>query len=98
MSVCVVIDMHVKPEMIEQMKAGLLDALPHTGAYDGCQGVDLVVSADDPNNLIIIDKWESRAHYEKYMAWRAESGTTDAFMAALTGEPSIRICEILGSW
>jgi quinol monooxygenase YgiN len=98
MSVYVVIDMQVKPEAIEQMKAGLMQALPETGAYDGCESVALVTDAADPNHLLIIDKWESAAHYEKYHAWRTESGTMDAFMAALTGEPSIRICEILGQW
>jgi quinol monooxygenase YgiN len=74
------------------MKAVLGEALPHTRAYDGCQGVDCVENADDPNNLIIIDKWESRAQYDKYAAWRAESDPAGAFMAMLESEPSTRIC------
>jgi quinol monooxygenase YgiN len=90
MSVYVVIDMQVKPEALEQVKAGLKAALPDTRAYDGCQGVDCYANTEDPNNLIGIDVWESQQHYEKYSAWREETGFTEQMTAALSAPPSIR--------
>ena len=95
MSLFVVIDTQVKPEALEQVKAALKAALPDTRAFDGCQGVDCYENTEDPNNLIIIDQWETPQHYEKYMAWRNETGFTEQMTAALSAPPSFRHFERL---
>ncbi len=45
---------------------------------------------DDPDNLVLVETWESRAHYEKYLAWRREAGTSDRLYRAVMGRPTIR--------
>jgi len=64
--------------------------LGDTRAFDGCSGVDVVVNQDDADNVVLLEHWESRAHYEKYLAWRQERGDLDALGGFLAGAPSIR--------
>jgi len=64
--------------------------LGDTRAYDGCQGVDVVVNDDEAENIVLIESWDSRAHYEKYLAWRQERGDLDSLGSLLAGPPSIR--------
>jgi quinol monooxygenase YgiN len=74
MSTIVLLEMQVKPEAVDEMKAFLKKALPDTRAYDGCQGLDLYGNLDDTGNLVTYQRWASRQHYEKYQAWRTETG------------------------
>ena len=64
--------------------------LADTRKYDGCQGVETFNNQDDPNQLVLVEKWESRQHYEAYLAWRTESGALDAVVSMTSGAPSIR--------
>jgi quinol monooxygenase YgiN len=95
MSVYVLIDTQVKPEALEQVKAALKAALPDTRAFDGCRGVNCYANAEDPNNLIIVDEWETRQHHAKYAAWREETGFNEQMMSALSAPPIFRFFERL---
>ena len=52
----------------------LHEQLPVTRAYDGCIEVYAYQDQDDPTTILAIQEWDSRAHYEKYFAWRGEQG------------------------
>jgi hypothetical protein len=52
MSTIVLLEMQVKPEAVDEMKAFLKKALPDTRAYDGCQGLDLYGNLDNAGNLV----------------------------------------------
>ena len=88
MTVTVLLEIAVKPDvdMVGMMK----QLLPETRAYDGCEGIEVTQNQDDSNNIVLIEKWASRDHYEKYFAWRTERGDIDTLGATLTGPPSIR--------
>jgi quinol monooxygenase YgiN len=93
MSVLVVGDIQVKPEDVSNMKSLLAEALVDTRAYDGCQGIDVYSNTEDSGNIVLIEYWDSRAHHEKYLAWRTETGFMDKVGAMLAGPPSIRYFE-----
>ena len=93
MSVMVILEIQVKPENISNMKSLLAEILPDTRAYDGCQGIETHSNTEDPGNIVAIEYWNSRAHYEKYLAWRTETGVMDQLGAMLAGPPSIRYFE-----
>ncbi len=93
MSVLVILEIQAKPENVSDMKSLLAEALPDTRAYDGCQGIDIYSNTEDSGNMVFIEYWDSRAHHEKYIAWRTETGDMDKFGAMLTGPPSIRYFE-----
>ncbi len=93
MSVIVLLEAHVKPEAIDELKSSLKALLPDTRAYDGCQGIDIYSNTEDGGNLVFYERWDSREHYEKYLAWRTETGVMDQLGAMLTAPPSIRYFE-----
>jgi quinol monooxygenase YgiN len=93
MSVLVLLEAQVKSEDISDMKSYLAEILPDTRAYDGCQGIDVYFDTEDTGNMVLVEHWDSRAHYEKYLAWRTETGVLDKVVAMLAGPPSIRYFE-----
>ena len=96
MSVVVLLEIKVKPEAVNEVKAFLKQVLPDTRAYAGCQGIDIYGNADDAGNMVFYERWDSRAHYQKYLAWRTETGVLDQLGAKLTAPPKIRYYEHVG--
>ena len=64
--------------------------LPDTRAFDGNIGVTVLQNQDDPDTLVLVEEWETKPHYEKYLAWRTETGAMDQLAPALDAPPSIR--------
>ena len=61
------------PAVLEAMRA----ALPITRSRDGCQSLELLVNQDNPENMIVVMRWQSRKHYDTYLAAsKAEYVTT----------------------
>jgi quinol monooxygenase YgiN len=93
MSVVVLLELQVKPEAVNEVKANFKKLLPETRAYAGCLGLDVYGNMDDSGNIVLYERWESRDHYQKYLAWRTETGVLNALGANLTGPPKIRYYE-----
>ena len=93
MSVLVVAEVQVKPEHVSEMKSLLAELLPDTRAYDGCQGIDVHSNTEDPGDMVLIEYWDSRAHHEKYMAWRTETGVMKKVGEMLAGPPVMKYFE-----
>ena len=70
----VVLEMKVKPDHVDEMLESVREMLPATHDYEGCIEVYIYQDQDDPTNLIAIQEWDRREHYEKYFAWRGEHG------------------------
>ena len=90
MSVFVLLEGQVQPDKIEDMKASLVKILPDTRSYNGCQRIDVLFNTDDPGNLVMVEQWESRGHYEKYLQWRTETGVMAKMVSMLVGPPNRR--------
>lgn len=73
----------LKPDAAEQMREGFAAALPDTRNFPGCRSVHVYEDIATTNRLILIENWDSRDAYERYLAWRAESGMLDAMANAL---------------
>jgi quinol monooxygenase YgiN len=93
MSVVVLLEIQVKPEAVNEVKAMLKENLPDTRAYAGCQGLEVYRNLDETGNLVFYERWDSREQYQKYLAWRTESGAMDRLGALLKAPPSIRYYE-----
>ena len=74
--------------------AGLRAALPVTRSKEGCQNLELTVNQDNPDNMIIVMRWQSRRHYEKYRAWREEAGDVKRFAEVTESGLSTRFFDI----
>ena len=95
MSVNVILEIQSNPEDIDVFKSTLKTILPCKLEYDGCIEVQIIENQDDPLNIILIETWESRQHYEKYLTWRIEIGALDAIGAMLSQAPKIRYYDAL---
>ena len=45
--------------------------------------------------MVLVEKWDSREHYQKYHAWRTETGVIDKIRSMVEGEASIRFFELI---
>lgn len=90
MATTVILEIKLKSDMIDAGKQTFKTILPDTRAYDGCNSVEVIENQEDAGNLILVESWESRAKYEKYLGWRAETGALEQLGALCEGAPSIR--------
>ena len=93
MSVNVILEVTSKPDCIDELKHTLESILPDTRSFNGCIGVRVMSNQDDSLNLVLLETWSTRKHYEKYLTWRSERGDLQALSALLSQEPSIRYFE-----
>jgi quinol monooxygenase YgiN len=93
MSVMVLFEAPVKSDAVAKMKSYLAQIFPDTRAYEGCQGIDAYFHTEDGNRMVFVERWDSRAHHQKYVSWRTETGEMDKIGAMLAAAPSIRYFE-----
>ena len=92
MATWVILEGKTKSDTVGQVKELLEKRLPETRAYEGCQSLTPCLS-EDGRTLVVVQVWDSKPHYEKYLAWREETGTFAAFGALMEGEMNIRFFE-----
>ena len=90
MAVRVILEVQAKPGTGDELVALFRSILPETRAYEGCTGADALQNSDDSDNVAVVETWDSREHYEKYLAWQRDRGTSDRLKEALAEPPSIR--------
>ncbi len=84
MSHFVVAEFHAAPGKLDDLIAALKQALPETRAYDGCLSLDSWLDADR-STIVLTEQWVSFDHYDRYLAWRGETGVLAAAAAMLEG-------------
>jgi quinol monooxygenase YgiN len=77
MSITVMVELTVKAEFADGYCVRLQEAFPETRAYDGCE--DIVAYRDEQQlqRIVVVERWASRAHYERYIEWRRGQGIFD---------------------
>ena len=90
MAVTVILEVKAKPGTGDNLVSVFRQILPDTRSYDGCISLELIQNQDDPDVLIAYEWWETREHYEKYFAWRKETGALDTLGPLLVDAPNIR--------
>ena len=82
-----------QPGMGTALLEALAAALVETRAYDGCVSVETFVDADNPDDVLLVEEWATRAHQERYMAWRVENGMIDLLQPILAGPLEIHFLD-----
>ena len=90
MATKVILEVRAKPGTGAELIAFFKSILPETRAHEGCTSVETLQNTDDADNVVLVEVWESREQYEKYLAWQRERGTSDRLMDALAEPPTIR--------
>ncbi|MEI6855834.1 MAG: antibiotic biosynthesis monooxygenase, partial [Acidimicrobiaceae bacterium] len=67
--------------------AGLADSLADTRAFKGCISVEVFTDADNPDTIVLLEKWENKEDQAAYFAWRIETGMMDAIAPIMASDP-----------
>jgi quinol monooxygenase YgiN len=94
MTCIVILEVTAKKGTGRQLVETLHGILPDTRNKDGCQGVEVTTNLDNSDNLVLVERWATRQHYENYLAWRQQRGDLDKLAEALAGPPSIRYFDL----
>lgn len=95
MSIMIILDAKLKADKVEDTKSLFAEMLPDTRGFDGCEGITMILNEEDPTNMVLVEKWASKSHYEKYHHWREETGGLDRIRELLDGRPGRRFFEII---
>jgi quinol monooxygenase YgiN len=80
----VIAEFPVKPGKRDEFEAALHAALPDTRAFKGCRDIKVFHDAER-DTFVLIEKWDSFDHYDKYLAWRMENGLGELLDPLLKG-------------
>jgi quinol monooxygenase YgiN len=67
----------------------LAHALPVTRTYNGCRYCNTFTQADNPQEIILIQGWDSRTAQQQYIQWRQETGALNELLELLTEPPTV---------
>jgi len=90
----VILEITAKNGSAEDVMTMLQMCLPDTRSYDGCGDVTVNFNKDTLT-FVLVEYWESKSHYERYLAWRKETGVFGDLVSLLETEPSIRYFEVI---
>jgi quinol monooxygenase YgiN len=94
MTVSVLLEGTLKEGLADQFEEICTDAFKVTRAFDGCQNINLTFNVENKHNYVLMEVWDSKEHYEKYLAFRTEDGTIAAVTDMCSEGPTIRIFDI----
>jgi quinol monooxygenase YgiN len=89
MGIVATLRLPVQPDKVEQLKSFLKADLPDTRQFEGCQAVSVYQDEDVPASIVVWGTWDSRNHFEKYLAWRTARGDQQALGAMLAAPPAV---------
>jgi quinol monooxygenase YgiN len=87
MSHTVVLELTFNPGAGESVIPMIVASLTETRAYQGAELIEPYVDADNPDRLVIWEKWATKADQESYLAWRVETGMNEALAPVLAEPP-----------
>ena len=94
MAVSVLLSGKLKDGLIDQFTAICTEAFQVTRAFDGCQNINLTFHVNEIHKFVLTEVWDSKEHYEKYLAFRTEDGTIAAVTEMCVDGPNIDIFNI----
>lgn len=87
MSIGVIVEIRLKPGGAERMIDIFKERLPqHTRKWDGCEDIYLYADSEDPNHLVLVERWESRQHYDKYREWAMSQPGQEVLSSYIIGD------------
>jgi quinol monooxygenase YgiN len=69
------------------------EALVDTRAFDGNEGIEVYTDQENPDLVLLWEKWRARSDYDAYLAWRMETGLLDA-LAPFMDTANVRIVNL----
>ena len=89
MSILVLVEVLAKAGCEARLVQSLELGLPQTRTADGCHSIHTYLE-EDGRTVVAVEHWQSKEHYQRYLAWRVKTGVMDALGQLLEGPPKIR--------
>ena len=87
MSVQLVVQFMVQADKVDQFVEIMQGAKARIAAAEGCEGVEVFLSADHPTKVVLSEKWQSKELHDVYAQKMREAGSMNAMAAFLAGPP-----------
>ena len=97
MSEKITVEFKIKPEKVDDALEEMLEGLPATRNFQGCQRIDSYFDKKN-SSLFLVEFWDSLEDQRKYLKWRlADSGESvnNSIEANLFGPPIFKIYEAM---
>ncbi len=95
MTVRLVLQARAKPGTGNDVVAFFQSIMPGTRAYEGCVFAATYQNSEDADDVVLVEAWETRGHYEKYLAWRRDEGVSARLRQMLDGDPRTGFFDIV---
>ncbi|PCJ01084.1 MAG: hypothetical protein COB15_01225 [Flavobacteriales bacterium] len=94
MGVNIIVTFKAKEGMVEGLQNQLISGVKnHTANFDGYIDAKVYRDSENPNHIVILERWESAQNYKDYIGSYSEEDM-NAMMRALEGPPEQKILEI----
>ena len=71
MAVTALLDLKLRVDKVDDAPAVIAAVLSQTRAFEGNEGLEVLVDVTDPTHLTVVEHWASIERDEAYRAWRA---------------------------
>ena len=91
MSITVFLEVQLRPDAVgAEAEGAIRETLAQTAAFDGNEGLEVLVDDADPTRVIVVEKWTTAGHHDAYVAWRQTPEGAAALATVLAGPPVTR--------
>jgi quinol monooxygenase YgiN len=85
MSILTVLELQAAEGKADEVVAVLKKHLGDTRARPGCESVTVHRDTAEPNSIVLVERWASRADDDAYRAWRAGDGSVTDMAGLVVG-------------
>ncbi len=93
MGLLVLGEAEIKPDALEEMKAYLREILPDTRAFEGNEGIGVYTDRENPTSMLYVEHWRTREDFDRYVAWRTETGAIEKQLGMMARPFTLRMFE-----
>jgi len=74
MAITALLNLHFSADALDEARVVMRRVLAETRNFDGCNGIEVLVDADNEARWTIVERWESDEHDRAYRQFRAGEG------------------------
>jgi quinol monooxygenase YgiN len=91
MTVTATLELRFKPELLDDARTILARVLAETRAFEGNEGVDVLVDSSDPAHWVAYERWASPEADAAYRTFRAGPGEITDLGPLLAARPVLTL-------
>lgn len=89
MALTALLELEFKADALDDAKTVMDRVLGETRAFDGCEGIEILVDQANEAHWVVVEKWRSAEHDAAYRKFRAGEGAITDLGPLLAGAPKL---------